>query len=255
MTESIQTEVNYTRELACKFWLDFDRPFNGAFKEPSDEMRNLLQMSVNILSKYQQYYDTDTKNVDEIGFRNEIENMQIRQDVLNLANAQFDIINCHFKDKNGDLNLGNLKKAFEDFGQGVLYDPHHDDERTVLDTLGNPRIDEETGNKMIFRIHKMDSIGQWTWWHSFIRAAGIIFPNESKYFELDKLIAYSCIINYIVQPKQSYQFPNGQVPVDSIQNPIGPGSPEALEEAKFILRSKAFEELDKIIEIYDVSQT
>ena len=151
MTESIQTEVNYTRELACKFWLDFDRPFNGAFKEPSDEMRNLLQMSVNILSKYQQYYDTDTKNVDEIGFRNEIENMQIRQDVLNLANAQFDIINCHFKDKNGDLNLGNLKKAFEDFGQGVLYDPHHDDERTVLDTLGNPRIDEETGNKMIFR--------------------------------------------------------------------------------------------------------
>jgi hypothetical protein len=45
------------------------------------------------------------------------------------------------------------------------------------------------------------------------------------------------------------------VPVDSIQNPNGPGSPEALEEAKFILGSKVFGELDKIIEIYDVSQT
>jgi hypothetical protein len=100
----------------------------------------------------------------------------------------------------------------------------------------------------------MDLIGQWTWWHSFIRAAGIIFPNESKYFELDKLIAYFCIINYLVQPKQSYQFPNGQVPVDSIQNSNGPGSSEVLEEAKFILGSKVFGELDKIIEIYDVSQ-
>jgi hypothetical protein len=52
LTESIESEVNYTRELAYKFWLDFDRPFNGAFKEPTNEMRNLLQVSVNILSKY-----------------------------------------------------------------------------------------------------------------------------------------------------------------------------------------------------------
>lgn len=163
MTEFILAEVNYTRELACKFWLDFDRPFNGAFKGPTNEMRSLLQMSSNFLSKYRQCYDTNTKNLDETGFRNEIENMQIQQDILNLANAQFDIINRHFKDKNGDLNLDNLKKAFEDFGQGVLYDPHHDDESTALDTFGNPRIDEKTGNKMICRIHKMDSIGQWTW--------------------------------------------------------------------------------------------
>ena len=98
----------------------------------------------------------------------------------------------------------------------------------------------------------MDSDGQWTLWHSFMRAAGLIFPNESKYVEFDKLIAYSCMINYIVRPKQSYQFPNGEIPEDSIQNPIGPGSPEALEKAKFILDLKGFKELDKIIETYDV---
>ena len=43
------------------------------------------------------------------------------QDIYNLAYAQFDIIFNHFKDEKGDLNLNNLKKAFEDFGQGVLY--------------------------------------------------------------------------------------------------------------------------------------
>lgn len=245
-------DVDYTRELACKFWLDFDRPFNSAFKKPTSEIRNLLQTSLIIKAKYQQNYNIETKNLDEIGFRNEIENIQIQQDILNLANTQFDIINHHFEDKKGGLNLDNLKKAFKDFGQGVLYDPNHDDERTALDNFGNPRIDRETRNKMIFRIHKMDSIGQWTWWHSFMRTAGLIFPNESKYFELDKLIAYSCMINYLVQPKQSYQFPSGEIPQDSIQNPNGPGSPEALEQAKFILDIKVFTELDRIIETYDV---
>lgn len=190
--------------------------------------------------------------MDETGFKNELETMQLQQEILDLANAQFDIIDHHFKNLEGDLLLDDLKRTFEDFGQGVLFDPDQDDERTALDKFGNPRIDEETGNKMIFRIHKMDSIGQWTWWHAFTRAAGIIFPSESKYFELDKLIAYSCMINYLVQPKQSYQFPDGEIPQDSIQNPNGPGSPEALEKATFILDFRVSTELDRIIETYDV---
>ena len=61
MTESIQTDVVYNKELACEFWLDFDRPFNSAFKKPSNEIRHLLQVSGIILSKYQQNYDIDTK--------------------------------------------------------------------------------------------------------------------------------------------------------------------------------------------------
>ena len=34
--------------------------------------------------------------------------------------------------------------------------------------------------------------------------------------------------------------PSGEIPQDSIQNPNGPGSPEALEQAKFILDIKVF---------------
>lgn len=101
----------------------------------------------------------------------------------------------------------------------------------------------------------MDSVGQRTWWHSFMRIAGLIFPNESKYFELDKLIIYSCMINFLVHPKQSYQFPGGEIPQDSIQNQNSPGSPEAIEKAKFILDFKAFRELDRLIETYDTKQT
>lgn len=252
MTESTLTNVGYTRELASKFWLDFDRPFNGAFRKLDDEMENLLELSATILSLYQQNYDAETKNLDETKFKNDIENMNKQHEIGNLANAQFNVINNHFKDERGNLDLNNLKRAFEDFGQGVLYDSNHDDERTAIDKFGNPRFDTATGNKMIFRVHKMDSDGQWTWWHSFIRAAGLTFPNESKYFELDKIIAYSCMINSIVQPKQSYQFPNGEIPEDSVQNPNGPGSPEALEKAKFILDLKESKELDKIIETSDI---
>ena len=54
-------DVDYTRELACKFWLDFDRPFNSAFKKPTSEIRNLLQTSLIIKAKYQQNYDIKQK--------------------------------------------------------------------------------------------------------------------------------------------------------------------------------------------------
>lgn len=254
MTESISTGVGYTREVACNFWLDFDRPFNGAFGNISNEMEKLINMSQIIHAKYLQSFNSDKMNLDEANFKNEIESNVIRQDIYNLANAQFDIIFNHFRDEKGVLDLNNLKRAFEDFGQGVLYDSKHDNERTFVDGFGNPQYYKKTENKMIFRIHKMDSEGQWTLWHSFMRAAGLTFPKDSKYFELDKLIAYSCMINHIVRPKQSFEFPNGEIPEDSIQNPNGPGSPEALEKAKFILDLKAFKELDKIIKTYDVSQ-
>ena len=64
--------------------------------------------------------------------------------------------------------------AFEDFGQGILYDVDHDEESTYRDSIGNPIIDSDTGNPSVFRIHMMDDYRQYIRWHAFIRA-GVLF--------------------------------------------------------------------------------
>jgi len=77
LTESISTAVGYTRELACNIWLDFDRPFNGAFGNISNEMENLINISGKILSKYLQNFNSDKMNLDEAKFKNEIDSNRI----------------------------------------------------------------------------------------------------------------------------------------------------------------------------------
>jgi hypothetical protein len=254
LAKSILNENTYSRELGSKFWYEFDSPFNERFRTFKKEMTDLIEISGKIQSKYERNFESISMNLDEIEFKKEL-NEKIKDGICKLASVQFKIIYDNFKDEKGNLKLDNLKRAFEDFAQGVLYDADHDNDRTALDNDGHPMYDKKTGNLMVCRIHKMDSSGQWEWWHSFIRAAGLTFPNESKYFELDKLIAYSCMINYLVQPKQSFEFPGGKVPEGNPQNPNGPGSPEALDKAKFILDFKEFKDFDKIIKTYDVEKT
>lgn len=77
LTESISTAVGYTRELTCNIWLDFDRPFNGAFGNISNEMENLINISGKILSKYLQNFNSDKMNLDEAKFKNEIDSNRI----------------------------------------------------------------------------------------------------------------------------------------------------------------------------------
>ncbi len=255
LAKSALNENIYSREMGSKFWYEFDSPFNGAFRTFKKEMRDLIVISGKILSSYNRNFDSISMNLNEIKFKKDLDNEEVKNGICKLAWEQFKIIYNNFGDEKGNLKLDNLRRAFEDFGQGVLYDANHDNDRTALDNDGNPMYDKKTGNLMVYRIHKMDSPGQWEWWNSFIRASGLTFPNESKYFELDKLIAYSCMINYLVQPKQSFEFPGGKVPEGNPQNPNGPGSPEALDKAKFILDFKEFKDFDKIIKTYDVKKT
>jgi hypothetical protein len=237
-----ENKIGYSRELGNKFWYEYDYPFNSTFRDIGNDMKYLLNISSNIYSRYRQNYDRTSLKLNEISFKNSIKEMFADEEILRLANIQSKIIHDNFVDKK------DLEKAFEDFGQGILYDVFHDNERTARDRDGNPIYYPVNGNLMRFRIHKMDSKVMWKWWHSFMRGTALIYPNEIRYFEIDRLIAYAYIIDFIVKPKQYYEFVNGEIPKNHPQNPCGPGSPEAVREAKFILSAEKFKELDKIFE-------
>jgi len=236
-----KNNIKYTRELGNKFWFEFDYPFNSTFRDIGQNMNNLIGIAFNIFNEYKKNYDKINLKLDEAKFKKTVEEMHENDNIFSLTNEQWKIMNDNLKD------LENLKNAFEDFGQGILYDADHDDLRTAR-IEGIPQYDPVTGNLMLFRIHKMDTNTMWKWWHSFIRAVVLIKPEEKKWFEIDKLIAYAYIIDFYVKPKQYYQFPNGIIPENDPQNPTGPGSPNAVNKAKFILSAKEFDELDKIFE-------
>ena len=232
MIKSNENKFEYTHELGNKFWFEFDYPFNSRFREIGQDMNNLIGIAFNILKEYKKYYDIINLKLDESNYKKAVNNMHENDNILRLANEQWKIMDDNLKD------LENLKNAFEDFGQGILYDAHHDDLRIARDTESHPLYDPATGNLMLFRIHKMDTNPMWKWWHSFIRAVALIQPQEKKWFEIDRLIAYAYIIDFYVKPKQYYQFPNGIIPETDPQNPSGPGSPNAVNKARIHSLSK-----------------
>ncbi|MGN6709972.1 MAG: hypothetical protein ACTHKF_11590 [Candidatus Nitrosocosmicus sp.] len=242
MIKSDENKFDYTRKLGNKFWFEFDYPFNSTFRDIGQDMDNLVGIAFNIFNEYKKNYDKINLKLDESNYKKAVNDMHENDNILRLANEQWKIMNYNLKD------LENLKNAFEDFGQGILYDADHDDLRTARDSEGHPQYDPVTGNLMLFRIHKMDTNTMWKWWHSFIRAVAVLQPEEKKWFEIDRLIAYAYIIDFYVKPKQYYQFPNGIIPETDPQNPNGTGSPNAVNKAKFILSAKEFDELDKIFE-------
>lgn len=230
--------LTYSRELGNNFWYEFDRPFNPLFK---GELVELVRHTA-ILNN--DFFGSMTAPgvLDVQKFKELVASHNITQEISTLANKQLDLLTPLI---NEELNPP-LQSAFEDFGQGVLYDLSHDNERTLRDNSGQPLIDPETNNPMIFRIHIMDSPGSFQWWHIFIRAHVLLGGDIDRWFMIDKFLALSYLIYSKVNPKQAYQFPNLEVPQDHPQSPVGPGSPAIVNECRPILDAKTFEEIDRI---------
>ena len=99
----------YTRELAINFWFEFDQTF--LFNPPVEVQRAFPQAypDGDLDSLVDLVRDTDRSNLaTAVAPRN--------SGLLELARSQLIILDKHFNN-NDDLQL-----AFEDFGQGVLFD-------------------------------------------------------------------------------------------------------------------------------------
>lgn len=148
-------------------------------------------------------------------FINEIKQDQERvNSIFFLAQKQLEIITKSFGN-----DIESQQRAFEDFGQGVLYD-------------------DRTPRPIGRRIHMMDE-GQFGFyrWHIFIKTAALLNHEPEKWIHVDQHLGLACVIDSRQHPKQSNS------------NGIDPKNPEMALEGLGPLRSfwlsLSFEELDK----------
>jgi hypothetical protein len=189
----------YSRQLGIQFWYEFDRPFNPMF---NGELVELVRQTSVLTSDFFDSVNPETGTLDTEKFKNMVLSHNIFEEISTLGNKQLELMDLLI---DGGPNPP-LQLAFEDFGQGVLYDLSHDNERTLRNQSGEPVIDPETKNPMIFRIHIMDSPGSYQWWHIFIRAHVLLGGDINKWFAIDKFVTLSYLIYSKVGPKQLINF-------------------------------------------------
>lgn len=173
--------MSYSSELASDFWYEFDNYFAWEHdKHPeADSAHKKLGDVVTSFRKHRQNRTFPESFVEEI--KNDPERNNA---ILVLAKAQFDIISKYFSH-----DLESQQLAFEDFGQGVLFDDRP------------PRWKEA-------RIHMMDDDLQgYCRWHAFIRALVLIEEKDRKmdetWLQIDRHVGLASAIHNKQKPRQT----------------------------------------------------
>lgn len=202
--------TGYSREKGRDFWYDFDdQTLWGRTPEVSDAIRNayldhgltsdsvadLLRASFSRPDHPQPFIDQVVVGTD--GF-------------LALANIQLSIVDAHLTDSDA------VRSAFEDFGQGVLFD-----DRT-------PRPPSR-------HVHMMDGTPDtwvgWQRWHGFMRAASLLGADANRWLHLNRALGLAWAIQTEADPE--------------IDNPDNPGLPdERLDLLRTAWMSLTIEQLD-----------
>lgn len=163
---------------AMEFWFEFDNVFNPSFGQVSDGVLDAYDATgapFGIAAKWRRHRADGTY---PDGFR---EDMDANRDaLLLLADTQLEVIDRHFA---GDTAAE--QSAFEEFGQGVLFD----DRRPVGD-----------------KIHKMDTGGPadppsgYHNWHAFIRAAVLVGADADRWLGIDRCVGLAWGVQSVAKP-------------------------------------------------------
>lgn len=197
-TITVKPATAYTRERAIEFWFAFDNFF-------------LFQPPPEILQSYQQiggpdafrrlFVSTRANGTYPEAFVQQAQAPAVSEGLVRLADAQLAIMDQHFPNE-----PDSLRRAFEDFGQGVLFD----DRRNVGD-----------------KVHKMDIGGPefppigYHRWHGFIRAAVAAGADAERWLLLNRCMGLAWQVQSLAKPEED--------------NPSNPGLPE---EQLVLLREK-----------------
>ena len=193
------------RQQAIDFWYEFDNYFQYNVPQEIIDAYNSLFSIGDLRHLFRVHRRNGTYPQ---GFKQEVS--PVKNTIIFLAQKQLDIINKYFEAK-GDSE----QKAFEDFGQGVLYDNRRDPPD---------------------KIHKMDGgrnnppIGYHRW-HAFIRALVFVGGEEKRWLEIDRNLGLGWNIQSILKPLD-----------DNPKNPELPS--HRLTQLRTIWLSKSFDELD-----------
>jgi hypothetical protein len=185
---------------------------------------------------FQHNYDSNSRTLNFISFKEQIENENYKSKIQSLSGRQLDIITRHFPHYDDTF-----RDTFEYFGQGALYDMDHDNQRTQL---------EETGELEKYRVHMGDGPNIFGIWYSFIRAAILYDINVSDWTTIAKAIAVAYIIHYKVKPIQGFEFAGGDEPknIPDNQKPTWRENNENfLRECRDRVSNASLETLDGIL--------
>lgn len=198
----------YSRQLGTNFWYEFDNFFLW------DERKDILEARGNITDLDRICKEHKINRTYPMDYINEVkQDMKRINSVIFLAQKQLDIINKTFGD-----DMDSQQRAFEDFGQGVLFD-------------------ERPPRPLNNRIHMMDE-GQFGFysWHTFVRTAVLLNHEPERWLNVDRHIGLACAIDIIQQPTQSTN--DGNNPNNSEIHP------EMLDKLRSFWLPLNFEELD-----------
>jgi len=208
----------YSRDLARDFWYEFDNYFMW---DERQEVFAAIGDAGDILSLYEKHRQDGTFPED---FVNEIKQDSKRENSVKfLDTKQMEIILKHF-----GQDIQNQQRAFENFGQGVLFDDR------------KPR-------GLLTRVHMMDekSYG-FRRWHAVVRA-GVLLSGESssqnnnnRWLATDRYIGLAWEIQTKQNPRQSDR---------SGKNPNNPEIDSTLLDSfRSFWLSKSFDDLDKLFD-------
>jgi hypothetical protein len=217
--DEVTKRMSRNNPLAIRFWTEFDDVFH--YKKPP-EILNAYRIlfhdrfagSIDFDLIYNSWSDSRSKGDYPEGFKKAFG--PLKEHVLYLADKQIEIMRNSFQE---DTLL--LQTAFEDFGQGILYDP-------------NP-------NRPGDSIHKMDDFSGapvgYHRWHAFIRAAVLLGADRNSWLHIDRCVGLAWAI---------------QSEAQIIQNsPNNPGLENAsLEQLRSSWLQLSFEDLDTAFDSY-----
>ncbi len=197
------------RTQAIEFWFDLDLAYNPGFGRVSDEVLEAYSIIRGPDFPRARWREHRLRGTYPEGFQQDM--MPMKDALLLLANGQIQIIDRYFA---GDAEAE--RAAFEDFGQGVLFDDRR-----------------PPGEK----IHKMDVGGPdnppigYHRWHAFNRAVVVVGGDEERWLTIDRNVGLAWAIQSEARPEED--------------SPDNPGLPE---ERLAALREQwtkmTFDELD-----------
>lgn len=201
--------MTYTREAAIRFWQAFDLAFSPRYGKVSEDVLRAygdigsLDLPLNV------WRTTRRDGTYPETFRAQM--LPFQTQLTLLSNKQLEVFDAHF-----EADEEAITRAFEDFGQGVLFD----DSRPSPD-----------------KVHKMDTGGTtsppvgYHRWHSFIRAAVMVGADEVSWLPLNRRVGLAWAVQSEAKPEND--------------NPNNPGlGTERVQKLRSLWMSLSFDELD-----------
>ena len=216
-------------KLFLDFWYRFDLLFNPTFGQVSEEILQAYESILNLPISWLNDRSSNYGQEYPANFVSRISNSKEIADSLKILGNYQAIEYEKLIESSG--NKANLQKAFEFFGQGILYDNYLDEI-----TRKPRRPDNE-------KVHMMDVVNVgFPRWYVFCRAAIMVGLDIEFWTKIARLVSVAFSLHSKLNPKQSV---NGEDPQNKYSSALS---------KKYVskFRNSDLDTLDKLFDTADI---